>query len=616
MSGRKNFVTLLTTVGYWHTAWRLPLLHTWSSIILIFVFAAPAIAAGKIIYVDDDANGLNNGSSWADAYNYLQDALADANSLPKPVEIRIAEGIYKTDQGVGVTPGDRKATFQLKNGVTVNGGYAGLGQPDPNNRNIDLYKTILSGDLDGNDVDVNDPCDLLTEPTRAENSYNVVTSHHADPTSVLDGFTVTGGNADGLWEAHQTEGGGIYNNASSPTLNNLTLIWNSAFNGGGMHCDHSSPILTNCAFICNSVEYMGGGMCNEFNSDSILTNCVLNQNWSGQGGGGMYNWDCSPTLTNCTFSGNWNDAAGGGMDNFNSSPKLTNCTFSGNSTFWSGGGMFNFGGSPTLTNCTFIRNKAVGAGGGVSNCDSSLTSTGCTFIANSADCGGGMDNGFCSPTLTNCTFSGNSATILGGGMCSSAYSSPILTNCIMWGNTATHGHEVALRSYWEDHGDLVTTTTTLSYSDIEGGPQGVFVDVNSTLNWGKGNINVDPCFAQSGYWDHNGTPSDVNDDFWVDGDYHLKSQAGRWDANEGRWTKDEVTSLCIDAGDPASPIGLEPFPNGGIINMGAYGGTSEASKSYFGEPPCETIVAGDINGDCIVNFKDFAIIAFHWLEEH
>jgi len=77
---------------------------------------------------------------------------------------------------------------------------------------------------------------------------------------------------------------------------------------------------------------------------------------------------------------------------------------------------------------------------------------------------------------------------------------------------------------------------------------------------------------------------------------------------------DEVTSLCIDAGDPMSAIGFEPFPNGGVINMGAYGGTGEASKSYFGGPVCETIVAGDINGDCIVDFKDFAIMALHWLQ--
>jgi hypothetical protein len=84
----------------------------------------------------------------------------------------------------------------------------------------------------------------------------------------------------------------------------------------------------------------------------------------------------------------------------------------------------------------------------------------------------------------------------------------------------------------------------------------------------------------------------------------------------GQLLADTLRANIIDAGDPASPIGLESFPNGGIINMGAYGGTAEASKSYFGEPPCETIVAGDINGDCKVDFKDFALMAFHWLEEH
>jgi hypothetical protein len=82
------------------------------------------------------------------------------------------------------------------------------------------------------------------------------------------------------------------------------------------------------------------------------------------------------------------------------------------------------------------------------------------------------------------------------------------------------------------------------------------------------------------------------------------------------WEQDAVTSPCIDAGDIKIPIGLEPFPNGGVINMGAYGGTTEASKSYFGEPVCETIVAGDINGDCRIDFKDFALMAFHRLEDN
>ena len=105
-----------------------------------------------------------------------------------------------------------------------------------------------------------------------------------------------------------------------------------------------------------------------------------------------------------------------------------------------------------------------------------------------------------------------------------------------------------------------------------------------------------------------------NDDFWVEGDYHLKSQAGRWDPNSQSWVIDDVTSPCIDAGDPNSPVALEPFPNGGIINMGAYGGTAEASKSYFGQPLCEMGIAGDTNGDCKVDFKDLVILPNHWLE--
>ena len=98
-------------------------------------------------------------------------------------------------------------------------------------------------------------------------------------------------------------------------------------------------------------------------------------------------------------------------------------------------------------------------------------------------------------------------------------------------------------------------------------------------------------------------------------DFHLKSQAGRWNDVNQSWIKEEDTSPCIDLGDPMSPIESEFFPNGGRINMGAYGGTAEASKSYFGEPVCETIIAGDINGDCKVDFIDYAILSLHWLEE-
>jgi hypothetical protein len=142
-------------------------------------------------------------------------------------------------------------------------------------------------------------------------------------------------------------------------------------------------------------------------------------------------------------------------------------------------------------------------------------------------------------------------------------------------------------------------TVNIMYSNVLG------VHGGGNVNWGPGNIAADPCFVR------------VREPFDAfDSDYHLKSQAGRWDPNGQGWVQDDATSPCIDTGNPMSPIGLEPFPNGGRVNMGAYGGTSEASKSYFGKPVCETIVAGDVNGDCRINFLDFRLMALHWLEDN
>jgi len=138
-------------------------------------------ASGEIIYVDEDANGLNDGSSWPNAYNYLQDSLINAQYGDY---IWIAEGTYKPDRGSGQTPGNREATFQIGNGVCLYGGYAGHGEPDPNLRDVDLYQTILSGDLAGNDCPDTLPKDLLEAPNRSENSYHVVTISNTEPSAL------------------------------------------------------------------------------------------------------------------------------------------------------------------------------------------------------------------------------------------------------------------------------------------------------------------------------------------------------------------------------------------------------------------------------------------------
>jgi parallel beta-helix repeat protein len=169
-----------------------------------------------------------------------------------------------------------------------------------------------------------------------------------------------------------------------------------------------------------------------------------------------------------------------------------------------------------------------------------------------------------------------------------------VVNCVIWDCPRPVTLADSSNTQIEDRGSHIT----IKYSDIEGGQEAISVSgSHSTVTWGQGNIDTDPQFAA------------INS-----GDYHLKSQAGRWDATSASWVKDDLTSPCIDSGDPMSPIGRELFPNGGIINMGAYGGTNEASKSFFGDSVCEIVVAGDINGDCKVDFVDFALMAFHWLE--
>jgi predicted outer membrane repeat protein len=293
-------------------------------------------AAGQIIYVDADANGLNDGTSWDNAYNYLQDGLADAASAPKPLEIRVAQGVYKPDRGVSQTPGDRYATFRLIGGVTIKGGYAGFGEPDPDARDIELYETILSGDLAGNDVDVNDPRELYDEPSRSENSYHVTTIYEIEESVVLDGFTITAGNANGYpWE--YSSGGGMFNRpqlGGRPTITNCTFTKNSARTGGGMFNFDNNSVVNKCTFAGNGADYDGGGIYNAYGSPEFEA-CTFIGN-SAQYGGGMVSWEASPMADDCLFIGNV-ASGGGGIYSGNSSPKVCDCILIDNSAEWGGG---------------------------------------------------------------------------------------------------------------------------------------------------------------------------------------------------------------------------------------------------------------------------------------
>ncbi|MHC4112562.1 MAG: hypothetical protein ACYSUY_15935 [Planctomycetota bacterium] len=489
------------------------------------------------IIVDADANGANDGSNWADAYNYLQDALAIARYGD---EIRTAKGTYTPDSN-STDPngsGDRKATFKLISGVTIKGGYAGFGEPDPDARDIQLYETILSGDLAGNDRDVNELSELLSDPCRAENSYHVVTGSGTNQHAVLDGLTITAGNANSGYYPNYA-GGGMSNINGSPTISNCTFTGNSGLWGAGVYnYEYSNPTLINCTFSGNFATWAGGGMQNDHQCSPSLTNCLFIGNLASDGGG-IYNIGGSSTLTNCAFRGNSVKYFAGGMRAGYYST-LTNCEFSDNSAGYKGGGLHVAFGNPTLTNCTFSNNVAGSGAGGIL-----------------------VDE--CSPTLTNCTFSGNSAS-LGGGMENMFESNPTLINCILWGDEP---NEIV---------DSLLSSTTVTYSDVQGGWPGI------------GNIDADPCFA------------DANN-----GDCHLKSQAGRWEPNSQTWIKDTVSSPCIDAGDLASDWRAELWPHGERINIGAYGGTPEASMSLW-----DAGNIADLNIDGEVDYRDMKLLIDKW----
>ena len=264
---------------------------------------------------------------------------------------------------------------------------------------------------------------------------------------------------------------------------------------------------------------------------------------------------------------------------------LNNCTFIENSAHGKGGAIYNTELSkPVFSGCVFRGNSVNGShshGGAV--CNSYWDAprfVGCLFASNSANLGGAMYSYHGSVQLTNCTFSGNSAQ--SGGATYYRATDANMTNCIVWGDRADLGSEIFLRFFEER-----PATVRITYSDIAGGREGISIGNGDTLIWGPGNIVADPCFVAP-----------------AEGDYHLKSLGWRWDAEREEWTFDRVTSLCIDAGNPGSPLGAEP-----LSVPAAYGGAAEASM-----PPYGWALAADLNNDGIVNFCDLACGGPDWLK--
>lgn len=434
-----------------------------------------------VLYVRSDA-ASRTCDSWENACG-LQTALHAAEAGD---EIWVKAGIYRP----AADTSSITATFQLKEGVAVYGGFAGT-ETTRDQRIWETNITVLSGDLGGDDI--TDPNGVVTDTVNIVglNAYHVVTGSTVNATAVLDGFIITAGCA---CQKPKGFGGGMVILAGSPTLNNLVFSGNTAgkgaayYGGGAMYISSASnPVLTHVTFVANTaggaagmfndrgsnpvlndVAFSGnkaidascmgnyassspvlngvvfdgnsssnkGCMVNEENSNPILTDVTFSSN-SARYGSGMYNYKSSPTLTDVVFSNNEAGHVGGGMENEDhSNPILNNVLFSGNSAYHAGGGMINaVNSNPILMNVAFINNTVTKAsGGGMDNANSSPVLTNVTFSGNHAVVGGGINNWQSSLTLTNVTFSENTADQYGAAMYSQE-STPTIINTIIWGNT-------------------------------------------------------------------------------------------------------------------------------------------------------------------------------------
>ena len=382
--------------------------------------------ANPIRYVK--ACGTGDGSSWTNASGDLQ-AMINATGV---TQVWVAGGTYKpTSDGP-----PRTASFNMKNGVAIYGGFMGTetnltNRPAVNPLLGTPSSTTLSGDIGVPGVKSDDTYHVVYNPDNSD----------LNSTAVLDGFVITGGNASGGTDVGgdytipgSEYGGGIYNNNSSPTITNCSLLSNSASRGGGIYNVLSSPILTNCNVQGNSAS-KGGGIYNS-NSNPTLTNCSLMNNSAVNDGGGIYNEQCSPTLTNCSLQNNAAGKGGGIYNTSSSSPRLTNCNLQSNSaTNGGGGGIYNSSSSnPMLTNCSLINNAA--------------------------SKGGGIYTNTSSPVLINCSLLNNTATS-GGGIFSKESSNLTLANCVLWQNGAGN-------SIYKDGSSTLTATYSLFDNTVTG----------------------------------------------------------------------------------------------------------------------------------------------------
>jgi hypothetical protein len=462
---------------------------------------------------------------------------------------------------------ERRATFQLKNGVALYGGFAGT-ETRREERDWETHVTVLSGDIDGDDIV--DAHGVVTDTARIQgnNAYHVVVGSGVTGSAQLDGFTVTAGATATSGGCPDECGAGMLNEGGSPTIRHLTFRGNRARTaGGGMYNDGSSPALIHVSFSDNDVAYYGGGMSNRNNSRPVLVNVTFSSNGGVAGGGGMSNEQSAPTLHQVTFNRNWIQGRGGGMFNADSSPSLTRVAFVANvAVLGSGGGMYNDNSHPSLTNITFNGNHG-GQDGGISNQNSHPGLTNVTFAGNVAlgGGGGGMGNYNSSPTLINVTFASCGADQQGGSMYNEAGSNPTIQNSIFWHSCDSANPGKARAAITN-----VDSLPTIAYSLLEGAFTGGSWDASLGVDGGH-NLDLAPLFAcdpdpgPDGQWAYS-----TDNDY---GDLQLQATSPAIDGGDNNALPADVSDLDGD-GDLTEPCPLDlansPRIVGGTIDLGAY----------------------------------------------